>query len=132
VYPALGFRGWYALYPVHPRFVFEYAIHVLTADSEDDLLVTARTAFVTRGYFNPPAFVFAETGVHPEQVSGKNGGFVTTGTTPDFHDGVFTVFGIGRYQQQFDGFFQFREFVLGFFLLLFGHLSEIGIVFRCQ
>jgi len=100
--------------------------------TEDDFLVAAGTALIAGGHFDAPALVFAKADIHPEQVAGKNGGFITARATPDFYNGVFAIFRIGRYQKQLDGFFQRRKVVLAVIKLLLGHFFKVRVGFRCQ
>ena len=121
----LSFSSRNTLYAVYPRFIFQCSVHIVARNAANNFLESACCAFVDAGYFHPPTFCFAIFGVHAEKVSGKDSGFVTACTSTNFEDGVLAVLWVGRYEEEFDMFFQFRLACLTgiqFFACHFPHL----------
>ena len=129
---ALRLRGGHALHAVNAAFVFQRAVHVGSRHGADDFLEAAGCSLAGTRHFELPAFPFAIFGVHPEQVAGKECGFVATRAAAYFENGVLAVLGVFRHQHEFDAFFQLRNALLARGHFFAGHFLHLGIVFMEQ
>ena len=113
---------------MNARLVLERTIDILARDIEDDLLVTAGSAFVERrdGVFE--SFEFEIFGVHAEKVARKNSRFVTAGAATNLHHHILAVFGVLRQQLQFEFLFQFGYLRFQFLYLRFRHLLHLRVL----
>ena len=128
---ALRLRLRDALDTVDAALIFQRTVNFLARNLADDFLVAAGGAFADVGHLAFPALALEVFGVHPEQVAGKDGGFVAARTAANLQDGVLAVLGIGRDEQDADFLFHLRQFLFkggGFFL---GHLTQV-LVFLVQ
>ena len=125
----LCFGGRHALYAVYPAFVFEGAVHILAGYIGYHFTEATGRAIDKIGNGELPTHFFAEFLIHAQQVSGKKSRFITTGTGPDFQNGILAVGRIFGDEQLFELFFQL--FFLGFQLieLHFGHFTKLRVFF---
>lgn len=84
----LRFRSGNALHTVHAAFIFQEAEHFFPGNAADDFLEAAHVRRAAFQILEAPAAFFRKTLVHPQQVSGKQGGFIPARSGADFNDGV--------------------------------------------
>ena len=129
MHASLCFGSRHALYAMYPRFVFKGPVHLFSAHGKDDFLETAGRSFTTTGQGHFPAFHLAILHVHAIQVSGKECGFVTARSATYFDNGVFVVLRVGRYEEQLDLLFQFRNARFAGSRFFAGYFSHLRIGF---
>ena len=76
---------------VAAAFKFEPAVGADAGNTGDDFFVAAQIAFVGGNDFDLPAVALGITGVHAQQIGGKQGGFVAAGAGADFEEDIFAV-----------------------------------------
>ena len=84
----LRFRSGNALHTVHAAFIFQESEHFFPGNAADDFLESAHVRRAAFQMLEAPAAFFRKTMVHPQQVSGKQGGFIPARSGADFNDGV--------------------------------------------
>ena len=78
----------------------------------------------------PARLFFDVFHIHAEQISRKQGCFVTAGSATDFHDDVFIVPRVFRQHEDMQLFFQSGLLLFQIRYFLFGHGDDFGITFR--
>jgi len=94
MHPAGGLGDGHTLYPVHSPLVFQSTERPPASYFKDDFLEAADTTLIHADNIYVPAFSLGVATVHPEQVSGKERGFITTRPGADFDDDVFLIIGV--------------------------------------
>ena len=125
---ALRFRRRHALHAVTTGLKFQHAVHAITADLGNHLFITAMLAIAAADDFHPPATRFGKTAVHPEQITGKNGRFVTTRTGADFQITVTLIVRIFWQQQDLQLLLQLLDAVFRSIQLILRHIAHFGII----
>ena len=121
----LGLR--HALDTVCAGFVFQLGEDPRAFHGGDDLLETAPFRLGGRDSLHPPAVCFRKTGIHAEQVAGKQGRFIPAGAGANLENDPLVVIGVLGQEQQLD--IGFQLVLLGFetLQLLFGHLLHVRV-----
>ncbi len=128
---ALGLGLGNTLDAVHAGLILHHSVNAFAAELEDYLLVAAGRAGGLVGDLKPPAAGLCKMLIHTEQVAGKDGRLVASGTAADFHDGVLAVVGVGRNEEKLDLLLQGRHLRLQLGNLFTGHLAQL-VVFLVQ
>ena len=132
MYAALCFRCRYALYAMYARFVFQRAVYLFSRYAEDDFFKAARSSFRKTGDGYLPTFHFAIFGVHAEQIACEQCSFVSSRSSPYFHNDVFVVFRVGRDEEQLDAFLHFGDMFFSGRHFFARHLLHFRVVFGGQ
>jgi hypothetical protein len=125
---ALRLGGGHALHAVDAAFVFHDAVHVISADFDDDFLEPADFGGAGVELLDLPAFGFGKTAVHAQQIGGKEAGFITAGAGANFEDDIAAFERIRRQDGLLDGFFEIDEALFENGNLGGGHLSEFFVL----
>ena len=122
----LGFRGRHPLHPMHAAFVLEPFIDVRAVELEDDFLVAAQVRGAGIQILDLPAARLRIAGVHPVEVSRKQGRLLAARAGADLDDGVARIRRVRRQDAALD--FQAQPLLFGFQPgdLLLGHLCQLG------
>ena len=123
-----GYRN--SLDPVSAALKLETGIGTVSADEEGDLLVSAQFRFVDLGDLASEAVSLRIHYVHTVQVGGKQSRLFPARAGTDLHNHVFIVVGILRDQHLTELLLQIGKLLPQSVILLFCHLSEIGIALR--
>jgi len=116
---------------VGAAFVFQAAVSAPAFDLGDDLLEAAHAARRRRtDDFHLPALRFGIARIHPEQIAGKQTGFIAAGSRADFQKDVFVVVGVFGQQQDLDFFFQRGKLLLQLGHFLFGQRLQFFVALR--
>ena len=84
----LRFRSGYALHAVHAPLILQEAEYFFSGNAADDFLEAAYVGRAAFQVFKAPAAFFRKALVHPEQVSGEQGRFISARAGADFNNGV--------------------------------------------
>ena len=76
---ALGFGRRYALHPMSARLELKAGIDAVALHSGNDFFITALLAVASANNFYAPAALFRIAGVHAEEITRKDGRFITLG-----------------------------------------------------
>ena len=124
---AAGFGLGNALDAVDAALVLHLAVNAVAVDLEDDFLVAAHFGLAGVDDLHLPPLAFGVTRVHPEEVGGKEAGFVAAGASADLDDDVFVVVGILGQQGHAKFFLDFEDPRLDFANFLFCHLGHVMV-----
>ena len=126
--PPLRLGGRHALHAMTAGFKFEPTIDAVTADLGDHLFKTAVLTFVSAEDLHLPAARFCVTGVHAEQIAGKQRCFIAAGSGAHFHEGVTLVIRIFRQKENLQLLLQLVAFFFGVTQLFLRHFAHFRIV----
>ena len=129
---ALGLSLGHTLHTMYARLELEDAVAAVARHGEIDFLVAAARAFADAGHFDFPALVFAEFGVHAEEVAGKEAGLVAACARTNLYDSVLVVLRVLGNHHHADVLFQLFDARLGGVQLLLGHLAHLVVFLRGQ
>lgn len=124
----LRLGGRHALHAMAAGFKFEPAVDAVAADLGDHLFKAAVFTFVGAEDLHLPAARFRVTGVHAEQIAGKQRRFVAAGPGAYFHEGVTLVIRIFRQEQDLQLLLQLFAFIFGVPQLFLRHFAHFRIV----
>ena len=94
----------------------------------DNLLEAACSAFGLAGNLHLPSLGLDVLAVHAEEVAGKDGRLVSSGTATYLKYGVLLVLRVGRDEQQLYVLLHLRQFRFYLGYLVLGHLPEIFVL----
>ena len=132
MHPSLCLRSRNPLHPVHSRFIFHNAVHTFTGNAGHDFFVSSGSSFIGIGHLDFPPFTFTKFRIHPEQVAGKQTGFISSRSSPDLEYNILTIVRICGYQQQLQFLLHTRQFIFQLFDLHFSHFAKFFILFVQQ
>ncbi len=124
---SLCLSGRHTLHTMHTTLILQQAVYTLAGDGESDIFISSRCALIEIGDLNFPMLLLAETGIHTEQVAGKDTGFVTTRATTYLNHGILRVGGIGRDEQKAYVILHGFTTILTSHELFFCHLTQFRV-----
>ena len=123
----LGFR--YTLYAMATGLELETGICTRAFDTHNDFLVTTMLPGTLTDGFQFPAMLFGITGIHAEQVTGKQRSFITPGPGANFQKDILFVVGIPGQHQDLYLLLEIISLCGGIFQFLLGHFPHFLVVF---
>ena len=88
---SLGFGGWHTLNTVTTGLELQSTINPKPFDADHHLFIATQFTDGFADDFHTPTLDGAKTGVHAQQVAGKQSGFIAASASPDFHKRVTSV-----------------------------------------
>src|SRR5579859_1022701 len=129
---ALLLRGRNALYPVYAALVLKLGIDFIAFNNGDHFLQAPDGRLGSRENFHLPALRFRITGVHAENLGGKQGRLIAAGPRPDFEHDVLLVIRIFGKKQNFQFFLYARDSSLQLVEFLLSIGAHLRVLFFSQ
>src|SRR5664279_3382068 len=132
MYTSLCFGLRNSLNTVNTRLIFHYSIYTVPCNTDDYLLETTRSSLRRISNINLPPFCFKKLAVHSEKVTGENTCLITSCPSPDFHNSIFIILGIGWNDKHFYFFLHLRNTRCEFIQFSFSHFTHLLVLFCSQ
>ena len=129
MHTALGLCCGDTLDTMHATLIFQCAVDIIATHGKVDFLVAADSTFRDARHTDGPAFRLTVFLIHVEEITGKEGSLVATGSRADLHLHVLSVFRVLGHEGNLDVLFQLRLEGLVLRELFVGHFLHVGIFF---